>query len=363
MLALASRNWSTHYRGGSVVPSLVVDTAPGNGVNGNGHASRFNGAGADLAATLAGLAGALNPYLETSTAVDVDQVGAIVDTALEPIRAELDNLRSAPPRRVEFVIPDSPPVVVDGSPHPSFDRALRKLVLSQPGKRPKHVLLVGPAGAGKTHAAADMARVLGLDFHPFSVGRDTRKSDLLGFIDANGNYQETPIYRAFVNGGLLLLDEIDTGNPGALTILDSLLANGHCSFPCGVKSVHADFRCVAGSNTWLNGADATYLAGQASDCRIGDRFAFVDWGYDLAGESERTINADWCRWVQLARDAVKALGLKRVVISQRAIVGGEDELAAGYPLDEVKSDWVFKGADSETVRKIEAWVSANGGGR
>ena len=82
-----------------------------------------------------------------------------------------------------------------------------------------HVLLVGPAGTGKTSAAAATARALGIPFEAVSVGPQTSKADLLGFIDAGGTYHDTPLVRAFRDGGLFLIDELDAGHPGVLTTL------------------------------------------------------------------------------------------------------------------------------------------------
>src|SRR5688572_1560316 len=45
---------------------------------------------------------------------------------------------------------------------------------------------------------------------------------------------------ALTEGGVLCLDEIDNSNPSVLTVLNSALANGYCSFPNGMPAKHKD---------------------------------------------------------------------------------------------------------------------------
>ncbi len=62
------------------------------------------------------------------------------------------------------------------------------------------ILLVGAAGTGKTHAALQVASALGLPFETISVGAQTSKSDLLGFMTATGTYIETAFRRMYEHG-------------------------------------------------------------------------------------------------------------------------------------------------------------------
>ena len=91
------------------------------------------------------------------------------------------------------------------------------------GRNKKTIMMVGAAGAGKSKMVSQAARVFKLDFYPMSIGAQTTKSDLMGFMNAQGDYTSSPVRMAFENGGVLLLDEIDAGNSGTLTILNNLL--------------------------------------------------------------------------------------------------------------------------------------------
>ena len=60
--------------------------------------------------------------------------------------------------------------------------------------------LVGPAGSGKSRAAKEAARALGLAYEDMSVGPQTSKTDVLGYQDANGRYVPSAFRRIFEHG-------------------------------------------------------------------------------------------------------------------------------------------------------------------
>jgi hypothetical protein len=216
-----------------------------------------------------------------------------------------------------------------------------------------HQMLVGPAGGGKTTCCEKVAEILDLKFYPMSVGPQTTKSDLLGFIDAAGNYHTTPLREAFENGGLLLLDEVDAANAGVLTIIDALLANGYCSFPDGVKKRNEDFRCICACNTYGRGADRQYVGRNQLDAATLDRFAVVDFEYDEAMERAIAGNNEWVDKVQKYRK--RAFDLKqRVVISPRASIFGAKLLANGMKESLVEDLVLWKGIAEDIRKKITA---------
>lgn len=215
------------------------------------------------------------------------------------------------------------------------------------------VWLAGPAGSGKTTACAKVAEALNLPFYPLSVGGQTTKSDLLGFIDATGTYcKALPVVRqAFEHGGLLLIDEIDAANPNVLTILNALLANGHCSFPDKRVDRHPDFRCIAAANTFGRGADRQYVGRNPIDAATIDRFAFVEFNYDEQLELAIAPNKEWCRYVQCVRHAVDSLK-ERIIVSPRATINGGKLLAAGVDREKVLNMVIFKGCGKDIRQKI-----------
>ena len=216
-----------------------------------------------------------------------------------------------------------------------------------------HQMLVGPAGGGKTTCCEKVAEILNLKFYPMSVGPQTTKSDLLGFIDAAGNYHTTPLREAFENGGLLLLDEVDAANAGVLTIINAMLANGYCSFPDGVKQRHESFRCICACNTYGRGADRQYVGRNQLDAATLDRFAVVDFDYDEDLERAIAGNNTWVE--KIIRYRKRAFDLKmRVVISPRASIFGAKLLASGMKEKQVEELVVWKGVSAEIRSKITA---------
>jgi hypothetical protein len=214
-----------------------------------------------------------------------------------------------------------------------------------------HQMLVGPAGGGKTTCCEKVAEILNLEFLPMSVGPQTTKSDLLGFIDAAGNYHTTPLREAFEKGGLLLLDEVDAANAGVLTIINSLLANGYCSFPDGVIKRNENFRCICACNTYGRGADRQYVGRNQLDAATLDRFAVVDFDYDEELERAIACNDEWVD--KIIRYRKRAFDLKmRVVISPRASIYGAKLLASGMKEKLVEELVVWKGVSKEIRTKI-----------
>ena len=154
------------------------------------------------------------------------------------------------------------------------DKALEDIKTEKPWKNPGEVFhskfemiktcvenkipvyLAGPAGSGKNHTLEQVAKVLGLEFYFTNSVQQEYK--LTGFIDAGGNFHETEFYKAFKNGGLFFLDEMDASIPEVLVLLNAAIANGYFEFPNGKITAHEDFRVVAAGNTVGSGADEAY---------------------------------------------------------------------------------------------------------
>jgi hypothetical protein len=170
------------------------------------------------------------------------------------------------------------PKVLKGKQHYLFENIM---ILLSSGN---NVMLTGPAGSGKTFTAMQAANALDLQFFAISLCVQTPMSALLGYMDAVGKFVETDFYRAFVNGGVFCFDELDNGNTNILSVLNSALSNGFCSFANGKQFAHADFRCVATANTIGTGANAKYIGRNAIDKATLDRFSMVYYDYDPAIE-------------------------------------------------------------------------------
>lgn len=238
-----------------------------------------------------------------------------------------------------------------GVQHEQFENLLKLVGAGQA------TLLVGPAGTGKSHAAEKVAETLGLEFHAISVGSQTSKSDLAGYMTATGAYVRTQFRDAYEHGGLFLLDEADAGNSNVLILLNAALSNGKMAFPDGMVAAHENFRMVATANTYGNGASRQYVGRNQLDAATLDRFATLDWNIDAkVEESLAGTSADGKRWLAVVR-AVRAKVVDeldlRVVISPRATQRGALALAAGLAFEDVMKIALTGNIPASSQKEVE----------
>lgn len=221
-----------------------------------------------------------------------------------------------------------------------------------------NMLLVGPAGTGKTTAAFNASTALGLDYFPVSLGPQTSKSDFFGFTDAHGIAVWTVVRKAFINGGILLMDEIDASGAGALTYVNAILANSHAAFPSDkgdlvVSDKHPDFRVIAAANTYGHGGNRMYVGRQQLDAATLDRFVGIDWEYDT--DLEQAIagkQLEYLMYIWKLRKTCDALGI-RAVFGTRKVIHGVKALNAGWDMARVNRSIVFFGISADDRAKLE----------
>jgi MoxR-like ATPase len=217
------------------------------------------------------------------------------------------------------------------------------------------VYLVGPAGAGKTYAAIQCAKALGVKF--YFTGAVASEFKLTGFIDAQGRIVSTAFREAFEKGGLFLFDEIDASYPQAVLAFNAALANDFMDFPCKNEDEkkpvqrHKDFYCIAAANTYGQGADRQYVGRNQLDAASLDRFVFLDWKYDENLERNLAGNYKWSDYVQKIRRYIEAQQIRHVV-SPRASIYGAKLLANGVSRETVEQTILWKGLGEATKAKI-----------
>lgn len=214
-----------------------------------------------------------------------------------------------------------------------------------------NVYMVGPAGSGKTTAARRVSEILGLQLYALSVGPQTSEAKLMGFHNASGDYVETPVKMAYANGGVLLIDEIDAASPGVLTCINGITSSTHVRFGAEDIQRHEDFVCIAAANTFGNGGSRVYVGRNQLDAATLDRFAFLDWPYDLKLERRLASNEAWVNYIEKVRKGLDDLRIRHVV-SPRASILGATMLAAGMPEAKVRQLFVFKGMAEDDRAKL-----------
>ena len=301
-----------------------------------GHAPEAKG---PEAGELQGLVSQLVAFLaqaKGSPSVDIDQVRRIAR----------EEAAKVAPRTVEVKIGESAPVDV-GLAHNLLPDIIRVLGAGL------HIWIVGPAGSGKTTAAEQAAKALGLDFYCQSVSQQTPVSQLLGYMDATGKYVSTAFFNAYSKGGVFVLDEADAGNANVLATLNSALANGVCSFPCGMIPRHENAHIVACANTFGIGADRKYVGRAPIDAATLDRFVFLEFPYDEKLEKACAQNDDWTSYVQKVRAVAASLKID-TVISPRASIQGARLLRAGFKRQDIEPMILWRGMSKDTISKIKA---------
>lgn len=284
---------------------------------------------------------------------DIDKkVEPIVELVLEKLSTSTNEFQTVT-HEIVVTNPDETKTVIKGA-HKQTAILVKYVSLGL------NVMLVGPTGSGKTTAAEHCAEALGLNFYPISLGPQTSKTDLLGYTDAHGRPIWTVVRQAYVNGGLLLLDEIDASNAGVLTCLNALLANGHTTFPASaddpnhvtVESKHKDFRVIASANTYGLGSNRMYVGRQQLDAATLDRFVGIDWDYDTDFETRAAASQpDWLRYVHALRGKANELKL-RVIFGTRAVLDGVKMLDAGIPRKDVEDARLWFGVSTDDRAKL-----------
>ena len=227
--------------------------------------------------------------------------------------------------------------------HEKFEQILTQVQLDEP------VMLIGPAGSGKNFAVSQIAEGLGLPMH--YTNNASNEFKLTGFVDAGGTYQGTEFYKAFKDGGVFFLDEIDNSDPSALIVINSALANGYMAFPHETIERHPDFRCVAAANTWGAGSNLQYVGRNVLDGATLDRFDMVFFDYDRRLERALYPSDELLEFMWAIRDATDRCRIPHIV-STRAIGKCYKKEAYGMGKETILRTNVVRGLSQDDLNMI-----------
>lgn len=236
--------------------------------------------------------------------------------------------------------------------HEQFDTICKFVANNEP------VFLTGQAGTGKNVLCQQVAKALGLDF--YFTNAVTQEYKITGFTDAMGVFHETQFYKAFKNGGLFMLDEMDASIPEVLIILNAAIANRYFDFPApiGYVEAHPNFRVVAAGNTFGLGANYDYVGRNQLDMASLDRFALVKVGYSKAIEMKvANGNEELVNFCEDFRNASIKSGV-RCVVSYRAI-GRLAKMEQLFDLKEAIRTCLTKSLEKDDLNVIRSNMTVN----
>lgn len=306
-------------------------------------------AAAPAPAPAAGAAQALDA-LRAVLGVQVDEA-KVREIVLAEVNAALSN---TPVVRHEVVRPDGETWKPDGHVRSEFADLLTAASVGL------NILLVGPAGCGKTHLAHQVAEALGRPFASISCTAGMSESALTGWmLPSEGgvfDYVPSDFVTMYEEGGVFLFDEIDAADPNTLLFVNQALANGSFYLPQrkGRTKVtrHENFVCIAAANTFGTGANMTYAGRERLDEATLDRFraGTVLLDYDTAFE-RKAVDPDLLAWGWATRKRIGENRLNRVM-STRFLLDATKLLKAGRSFESVKNTY-FTGWKPEERNKVE----------
>lgn len=245
-----------------------------------------------------------------------------------------------------------------------------------------NLLLIGPAGAGKTSVIEQVAARLNWPVWAVSCSGKVRVAHWFGVYtlkDGATIWQDGPLVLAMRHGGVFLADEITRLDPAEQMALVRILDGGDFTVPetGEVIKPHKLFRFVAtGNSAGFGDETGSYAGERVSSYAFIDRFLRMEVWYMSVEQEMRLLQQEVPELPEDIGDALvraanevrnmfagsgKGGGL-RVCISTRALLAVARECVAyrkmglPHPLDEALNDVVLAGAPQEERSAIKDLV-------
>ena len=229
-----------------------------------------------------------------------------------------------------------------------------------------NIMMVGPAGCGKTHIGGQMAEALNLDYASQSCSAGMSESQLTGWLLPIGDkgkfeYVSSEFVRIYENGGIFLFDEMDAADPNVLIFINQALANGQFSLPQRFENPtvkkHKDFVAVAATNTFGGGADSMYHARNALDASTLDRFKI---GMTIIEYSkiveESLVDKDILQWGREIRKAIEINNMQKIMSTRVLLDATKMKNNQEWNLKKISSSY-FNGWSREEITVVKSSCS------
>ena len=313
------------------------------------------------------LAGLIAPHMK-------NLLDANIEDAVSQLSAIVDDFKDALDLPQNTIISQGKGPMIDvGLAHGKFELVLRKARTMIYDARPSvsdyrmNIMLVGPAGTGKTAMAHQIAKALfeaSPDLGGFrnksdpalkrativSCHGDMMPSDIVGPMVPNVSTGEEHYRRSlatfiYENGGVLVLDEFDTLPTESAVSLNSALASTEWLLPNGETIIRSpDFVCVAICNTFGEGRDNQYNSRNKIDSATLNRFAS---GY---------VVIDYCPQIEKAICPDKRIRETLQEVRGRMVDCGIERIISYRELQNCYSEYLMTGNREEAIDSVfTAW--------
>ena len=286
------------------------------------------------------------------------------------IKATHEAVRNMGPIKIELQHPNGVVQAVDEHTHAAFGATAKFLSRRQP------VFLTGPTGTGKSYLARQVAKHLTridsdepLPYYETPCSSGITEGHLLGRLlptGAGGQFEYTHaiLSRAYEEGGVCCLEEIDSSDPNTLLCVNNALESDQMTLPNRIKdwyaSRHPDFVLVIIGNTTGQGADRVYCGRNQLDGAFLDRFMLrmIEVGYDKLLEGKLCPDTELLALLHTWRERTDEAKLRRW-ISTRTIMRCYEDSQFGDSLEEI-TDSFFVGWPDDERQIVQYGKAADG---
>lgn len=270
-------------------------------------------------------------------------------------QAVKEELAKQKPVIKHIVIKDrAEPKEVKGRVHKLFTEIVQRVSIGQ------NVMLIGPAGSGKTHVARQVADALSLPFGAISMSLGTTEADLFGksLPQENGGfkYVDSVLTNMCPNPGLFLIDELDASDPNTLVKLNQFLEQREIFLPGRAHGqhlvMHKQFYIMACANTAGLGFDAVYSGRERLDLSTIDRFKANQLVMSYCDELEKElIDPEVLQWGLNIRKQIEKNKLGHIMSTRVMKNYTEQKINLGYGIKEFEKTY-FTGWSKDERSKI-----------